>query len=406
MSCRRDPAPASSGHRADRRCDDPVQPCPLHCPPLEIEVNNTPATDDDYVQIKCTFPPGRHRVPCRIRVRNAGPESPTIVLTNPDGRLRFPGDTDTTKTLSVPANGSWASFEISGETGSNALDDAVIEAHCQTPTGAVLATKTVTVFWFDQAQIGVTAGGSYSVVAGRFEPVGGNAVNYSAQARLRPAGARCAAPQIANLRIGILQNGLAPATRTLRYDNPTIGWSSGVAPGTTVSVPTTIELSWSQTGDANDSAASVAPLYDQPGKADQLDANSLRPPLGCTNGGAATSFDSPSGGAAATLTQDARSAAGAVVGTITYRFVNRSEDSAFITWAALFDTVTHEVCALRERTWSLHIDSAGAGPQRATPAATDRAPTQVPIVGGAFANTLQRQSGPTAVGPATTTFTR
>jgi hypothetical protein len=371
---------------------------------MEIEINNTPAINDDLVELKCERPAHRHIVDCRIRATSVCPSDATVVLTNPDGRLRFPNPADTTVTLTVPANGSWVAFQISGETASNAIGDAVIEAHCNTATGELKASKGVTVFWFDQAQIAVTPGGNFTVTAGRFAATGGNAVNYSAQARIRPAGVDCAAPQVTNLRIGILQNGLAPATRTLRYGNPTIVWGA-VPSGTIVTVPTTIELTWSQSAGANDSAASVTPLYDQPGKADTIDANSLKPPMGCAGGAAATSNDSPSGGAAALLSQPALTAAGIAAGTINYRFIKRTENSDFIIWTVLFDTVTNDVCALRERTWALRIDSSGAGPQRATAAPADRAPTITPIIGGPFANTLQRASGPAAVGAAMTTFT-
>src|SRR3954462_1753230 len=91
-----------------------VAPCPAPtCPPMEIEINDTPATNDDVVELQCTQPAHRHTVPCRIRVKSPAATSTTVVLTNPDGRLRFSGPTDVTKTISVPANGSWASFTIS-----------------------------------------------------------------------------------------------------------------------------------------------------------------------------------------------------------------------------------------------------------------------------------------------------
>ncbi|HEV2681001.1 MAG TPA: hypothetical protein VGV14_10915, partial [Rhodanobacter sp.] len=99
---------------------------------MEIEINNTPAIDDDLVQLKWEHPVKRHIVHCRIRVPTPSAQSTTVVITNPDGRLRFPNVADTTTTVSVPADGSWASFDIAGQTGSNAMNDAVIQAHCQT----------------------------------------------------------------------------------------------------------------------------------------------------------------------------------------------------------------------------------------------------------------------------------
>ena len=63
----------------------------------------------------------------------------------------------------------------------------------------------------------------------------------------------------------------------------------------------------------NDVAATVAPLYDQPGKADTLDANSLKRPTGCPGGGPATSFDTPSTPAPARFTLRASDAGGTQV---------------------------------------------------------------------------------------------
>ena len=70
---------------------------------MEIEINDTPATNDDLVELKCDHPAHQNTVNCRIRATAAGPAS-TVVLTNPDGRLRFPGPGDTTTTLTVPGD--------------------------------------------------------------------------------------------------------------------------------------------------------------------------------------------------------------------------------------------------------------------------------------------------------------
>src|SRR5260370_32664747 len=110
----------------------------------------------------------------------------TIVLTTPEGRLRFPDTADTTKAVILPTDGSWVSFEISGEKGSTAIGDAIIEAHCQTATGDLKGSKPVTVFWLDNVQIKITAGGNYTKSGGRFTVGGGPAVDYSPKARILP----------------------------------------------------------------------------------------------------------------------------------------------------------------------------------------------------------------------------
>src|SRR5215211_6174435 len=142
MSNSSQPSNPNSGPGAGTPCDVSIQSCPnqpVECPTVEIEINNTPASNDDMVQLKCTRPSGlsvvRYKVACRIRASSSVPGNATIVLTNPDGHLRFPDASDTTITLSIPPNGSWVAFEISGESASKALNDAVIEAHCNTATG-------------------------------------------------------------------------------------------------------------------------------------------------------------------------------------------------------------------------------------------------------------------------------
>jgi hypothetical protein len=386
-----------------------TEPCPEPCPEMEIEINNTPATNDDVVQLKCERPAHRTTVDCRIRAKGSPSRNATVVLTNPDGRLRFPGASDTTTTLTLPSNGAWVPFQISGEAPSNAIGDAVIEAHCGSASGEVKARKPVTVFWFDQAQIAVTPGGNYTLTGGRYTVTGGRGVTYSAQARIRPAGVDCSVPQISALRVGIMQNVRAGVRLQTTWDSPTITWNPGVARGATVTVPRAMRLTQNRPILANDSETSVAPLYDQPGKAKTLDANSLKPPIGCSGGAAATSFDTPSNPAPPTFSIPATTSAGTGVGTITYTFVNTRIDNDFITWVGIFHTVTNHLCAHRERTWSVHADSAAAGPQRAAAAATDSAPTMDPVTAAPFSNDVVNDPANRTVGPAgaaTTTFTR
>jgi hypothetical protein len=354
---------------------------------VEIEINNTPATTDDLVQLKCDHPAHRHKTPCRIRVKGTAPGPVFIVLTNPDGRLRFPDAADTTRSLTLPANGGWVPFEISGETGSSAIGDAKIEAHENTASGPVRGTKDATVFWFDQAEIKITVGGSYAIAGGRYTVTGAHAVDYSAKARIRPAGVDCSAPQVRDLRIGILQN-TNSAVHVTNWGNPTIAWNPGVAAGTTVNVPATVSLTFTLPRVANDTAASVAPLYDQPGKAQTLSANSLKPPIGCTGGASATTHDTPSQPAApATVVLPASTAAGVVVGNATYPITSVTLRDDFTTWTVVFNTATNDVCTLRQRGWTLNANSTAAA-QQATPAAADAAPSTTPVTTGADAVTL------------------
>lgn len=399
----RTPTPSASG--ASSCPPGSTAPCPLQCPNMEIEINNTPATDDDYVQLKWEHPVKRHVVHCRIRVPTPSAQSTTVVITNPDGRLRFPNDGDTTTTVTVPADGSWASFDISGQTGSAAMNDAVIQAHCNTATGALLATKSVTVFWFDQAQIDVAIGGNYALTGGRYTPSPANAVDYSAQARIRPAGVNCAAPQVSSMRIGIVQNNTA-AVHTVIWSNPVIAWNAGVAAGTQAAAPASVRRTRSlPAGVYNDSETHVAPLYDQPGQTSTLDPNSLKPPIGCANGAAATSSDAPSP-TLPPLQLPVQNASGSVVGQASYTASTTTRD-AFITYAVVFDTTSSELCALRQRTWDLNVDSTAATPQHATAAAADAAPVGAPVTAAPFGNDVINNPANQAITQAgTTNFTK
>ena len=373
---------------------------------MEIEINDTPATNDDVVALKCLHPPHRPTVNCRIRVKKPTPGVWKVVLTNPDGRLRFPGVKDTTKVVSVPGDGSWAHFKISGENHSNAKDDAVIQAHCRTAKGPIVATKLATVFWFNPASITIAAGGHYGSLGGRYTVTAGNAVNFSAEATIKPAGIDCSVPQVKNLRVGIMQNAISP-TLSQTYNNPAIAWVPGVPIGTTVTVPAMMRVTSSYAATANDTEGSVAPLYDQPGKTGTLDPNSLKPPIGCAGGGSATSHDTPSTPMPPTLTLPATGAAGAILGTITYNLANAQINATFRTWVVIYNIATHDYCALRQATWSVHANSASHGAQSAA-AGHDSSATVNPVT-APTANTLVNSAASHTQGPvggATTTFTR
>jgi len=363
---------------------------------MEIEINDTPDTKDDVVLLKCDRAPHRPTVNCRIRATGSCSQSSTVVLTNPDHRLRFPGAGDTTTTVTVPQDGSWASFQISGEVKSDAIGDAVIEAHCATAAGEKKASKGVTVVWFDQAHITITPGANYGIVGNRYAAAG-VAASFSVQARIRPAGVDCHVPQITPLRVAIMQNVPAAMTHRITWGNPTIAWAGAAPSGTAVAVPSQIQFSMSNPALSDDSAASVDPVYDQPGKADTIDANSLKPPNGCTGGGTATSNDTPDVQGPATINFPAQ-VGGTQVGVVTYRRTRMQIDMDFTTWAAIFNTSDNHFCVLRQANWACHVDSAAAGPQHAT-ATGDADPTSTPVTGAPYFNTNINNAANQRTGP-------
>ncbi|MGU7838560.1 hypothetical protein ACV22V_03690 [Burkholderia sp. AW33-5] len=348
---------------------------------LEIQINNTPGVDDDYVQVKCDSPGCRHRVRCRIRTRKAGSGNVQVVLTNPDGRLRFADETDKTKSLEVPGDGSWADFEISGEQGSKALNDAVIEAHEATEDGKVLAKKKLTVFWFDEAKIDLTVGGPYGLDGKTITVPDGYAIKHSAQARIRPEGVNCAAPQISVLKIGVMQNDrtVGPGVETI-WGSPEISWDPWIAPGTTVIASAQSRVSNMLPVVANDTSPASAPLYDQP-KDPTANPDSLKPPIGCKGGAPTTSSDAPAVDLNEILDIAAKTASGAVVGRITYSQWRRTLiHGKFLCWVVVFNTSTNEFCTLRQRAWTVEIDTDKGAGQRATAEASDSPVSILPVL--------------------------
>ncbi|HEX2205148.1 MAG TPA: tyrosinase family protein [Longimicrobium sp.] len=125
-------------------------------PMVEIEINNTAATVDDYV----TWSPTQARA--RIANGNEVSGAYTVVLRNmdpggPGGQLLFaasqnpwPAGTTATQpalTLTLPQSGAWVPFVLAGEFGhpSTRDKDAVIEAKEDRPDGVVLGRKALMV---------------------------------------------------------------------------------------------------------------------------------------------------------------------------------------------------------------------------------------------------------------------
>jgi hypothetical protein len=130
---------------------------------VTIQINDTPATNDDLVMLKDAVCGKRWVTPCQAKVENNPPNDVTVILTSPDGRLRFPNKADSTLTLTLPRGGAWVPFQISGEVGSLALGDAEIQA-VDAAAGAIVGEAGATVFSLQQASFGVSVGSSYSLV--------------------------------------------------------------------------------------------------------------------------------------------------------------------------------------------------------------------------------------------------
>ena len=426
------PEPPNAGPNAGSRCDSAVADCPVHCPKIEIEINDTATTTDDLVPIKCLIPAGAETIRCRIRAVGGAAPSNTVVLTNPDHRLRFPGDADTMKTIDLPKDGSWSEFEISGATGSAVLNDAIIEVHCDTAAGALLAKKPVTVFWFDDVHIDVTAAGKYEVFADmQFRVMGKPAVFLKARARIRPEGVDGGAPQIRDLRVGIMQNSLPPndkepRRRRVLYGPPTMEWLPDVKPKTRVKLPAQWYRTHATNKISNDSMPEAAPFYAlPPEKKGSKKSAPAKSPLGTKDGGITESQDDPGtplrGALKVRVTDGSGNSAikepvkddsglsvesgpviggsGKTLGTATYPFQRVTHKQKFFTWAAIFNVKTKAFCCLRQRGWTLDLDSGDPKKLEAVPDAADTAPTVAPVTDPPFSNDLNEDPQNWSNGP-------
>lgn len=339
-------------------------PSPRPAPTVEIQVNNTAAATDDLVLLRSQHPARRPAVSCQIRLTSNETGPVTIVLHDPAGRLLFPAAASVTLTL--PVSKAFVAFQISGQNASAAIGDALVEARVGTVSGPVAGRTPVTVVSFANAQLTLTQGGNYSLTGGSYSVVGTPAVKFSAKATIQPAGVDCSAPQIKNIRIGLMQEltgGAGWVTRS--WTNPTVVFSAHTS-GKSVIEQATVTASKSYTPavtqPVNDGFAGAFPMYDT----GQNSATALEPPIGCAGGTAATSDDSPSSAFPATFSVPAVAADGSTVGNAIWQNQGHlTRVNHFRTFCVTFDTTSHEFSALRQATWDINLDSALAN-QHAT----------------------------------------
>lgn len=67
----------------------------------------------------------------------------------PGGKLRFPDAGNTTKTLALKKDGTFETFEISGQTAGTSKNDAAIEVRMDSESGKKLLEKKTMVFQFE-----------------------------------------------------------------------------------------------------------------------------------------------------------------------------------------------------------------------------------------------------------------
>jgi hypothetical protein len=370
---------------------------------LDIQINNTTATNDDLVVLNSTHPVHQFNVKCQMRLLGSSAGNVTVVLVNPDGRLRFPDAADTTVSLTLDAGGAFSAFQISGANASAAMNDAVIHIHKDTATGPEITTKSVTVVSFDTAAVPLTQGGDYGFAGNAYQPAG-VAVSFTSSARIRPAGVDCTAPQLTNLRIAVMQESSIKLIK-ITWDTPTVAWLPAATAGTTITVPTTTQRTITYdpgvVQPVNDGLDGAYPLYSK-------SATALTPATGCSGAGTAASNDSPTHTANPTFFQTQNNSAGVAVANVTWsNRVNTTRLQHFRTFCVVFDqanpTPNDSFFSLREATWDINLDSA-APAQHAT-VNPDGAATANPAT-GVQSNHAPLTTSDSPVGAATKTFTK
>lgn len=343
---------------------------------VEIEVA-TNAANDSIIQLKSVHPPHQPTVGGTIRLM--GPQA-RVVITNPDARLGFPDQSATLVDCELVGNQSSQNFEISGQQVSMAIGDAVMEARVGGVNGPLLATKTMTVFSFDPAQLVLTAGADYAIQddpedglgAGvqRYKPAGGVAVTFNAQAAITPSGLDCSVDQISSLKITFMQQVEAGGDVTTIYSLPEPLWDPGAVAAATAMNATLHGVAPAFVRETAKMDPSVPlPVRDGEGGTPlySLKPEAKTDPSNCPGGDIATATDSPSHVVfTAAINGDLVAVGtGAHVGKVRYTFVNTSRVQRFRTFLVVWVQGTEEVMAVREALWEINVDSALPG-QRAS----------------------------------------
>lgn len=308
---------------------------------IETEVNNTSVTTDDIVRERFKIPrvpEHRFTTPCQTRVNGNPPKDVAVTLYSSDNRLRFP-NSQREQNYTLKKDGTWESFYISGQSRSDSVGDAIIETHKDTSSGQMIGTKKCTVFGFS-GSINALPLGTYVLRGGFYAPAPPEpAVILNAHATVIPSGVSIAAPQVANLRIGIAQS--AQSTREgITVGSPMISWNAVFPIGYKSSAPAQLAASIQFLGRYLDQTSTPGPgvIYDATAWGNIGAAIHARdfPYINATG----VRFLFPSRGGTVTYTPPLEGA-----------YIQIS----FTDWCVTYDPVTGEIYPLRQTSWFLNV---------------------------------------------------
>jgi len=317
---------------------------------LEIEINNTASTDDDVVSwsdfIICRT---RFQTPARIRQVPASGSSASdleVTLSN-SSRLEYAqsGGWGKTLSLTLPQDGSWIDFLVSGTLPSLAVGDAPIDVQVSGHSSTCFR-KPMTVFWFT-GDLNLTSGSQYEVMEDGnhviLGPSPGNALEMTAYADIKPNGVSASAPQISELRVGIVQN-VRSSVHSGTYTQPQpIRWNSSYPQGRLAYFPIALLALKTLPSPMLDSGLTKSPLYE----------SQVEKPRNL-GGSEVTSHDNPHFRQPQKRKGSGRTQGGRVVAHAEYSIASMTIDDTYRTWCVVYNTRTKKVMRpLQQADWSL-----------------------------------------------------
>lgn len=314
-----------------------------------IEVNNTDTAEDDVLRTG-------NSLPCNARLTSAGKDMtvvlviPPISSTNSAKRLSFSNTSAlSTITLTLNKDGSRSYFNIWATNGSEAVNDAKIEAHKDTATGTLKTTGAASVYWFKSPHMFVTQGGAYNL-DNLSQPTtysaSPTAVYLRAELQLMPQGLPTSGtPELASMGVGIVQNDLGGqfSNTTVTYGNPQFSWLATAQQGDFVTYKTRRSVINTVPYKSNDTTG-PAPLYNSPSY---------------VSDGVVTADDNPTKNNIALNESVVLSSNGHPSAAVTYTsIISVSVSGSWLDWCVICDMDNHSVKQLlRENSWSLNANS-------------------------------------------------
>ncbi len=374
-------------------------------------------------------------------IRVTGSETPLAVrLTNPgyqvDFRSQGSGNQgDYALNMTLPADGSWVRFNISGVKVSEEAGDVVIKASA-IDKPALQATQRMTVFWF-RTKLYTRVGEPYRLDhsrkestlygppddpnrPGRLKPL----MTMRGEALLVPTLAikdSCKIseiPQLSGLSVGFVQNYenqrrlpngdvTAPSYRSVNYTEPEVAWSENATDGDYLIVPKQINsrhlpaLPGEATVDSRSDTFPYYPIY--PEEAERPEK--LKPFLVDTSGkhtlfATISSEDSPSINNVAFHFHSSFDFDGKTLGSWKYTDVSNEDieiKDNFRLWLVVNDASSDDaetITMVRETIWSLDVNSSFPDDQYIRPSPIDGGwkPWVMPVLDGESSNATSKKN--------------